>query len=215
MFLSLSIRSAEKICSAIDRLLHPLMPFVTEELWQRLPSIQSKYPDVTDRALTIMLAPYPETSATASGSTHASAIVPSDWANTGAESDTALVLEAVHAARSFRVDYKVANHVKCEFKYLTDSSDVSRAVEEQNDDFITLARAESLVPLEASAAGAVPKGWSLKVVNDKLSVLMNLTGIVDAVAELARLRKEATRINEQMDQYRRKIAAPGYDKVGC
>ena len=46
-----------------------------------------------------------------------------------------------------------------------------------------------------------------------LTLLLNLTDIVNVEQELLRLGKEVERIEPLVEQYRRKAAAPGYDKV--
>jgi valyl-tRNA synthetase len=77
------------------RLLHPLMPFVTEELWQRLPGKQHMRSPPPD---TIMLAEYPTDNL--------------DWMDPRLEEEVALVKDVVHAARSLRADYNLTNNVK-------------------------------------------------------------------------------------------------------
>lgn len=170
------------------RLAHPLMPFVTEELWQRLPkrTLLTAVPS-------IMISAYPEA-------------VP-QWFNPDAEEAMKIVLECVHAARSLRADYRVDNKVKAEFCFRSESEEIGRAISAQSDDFCTLAKASVFERSE----GELAKGWSIKIVSDKLSIFVNLSGLVDVEAELGRLGKEVERINDHIETYRRKINAPGYE----
>ena len=155
------------------RLLHPFMPFLTEELWQRLPN-REQLTDVP----TIMLTQYPEEI--------------DDWVDPEAEKDMALVQEAIHAARSLRADYKIANSAKATFFFRTESETVKSKILAQADDFCTLCRGNSLQYLEASA-DELPAGYCLKIVSDQLSILMDRTGLIDIDTELARLKKDEER----------------------
>ena len=154
------------------RLLHPLMPFVTEELWQRMPSRAEYMPQET-----IMLAPYPK--------------VIEEWTDEAAEQHMSLVKEAIHSARSLRVQYKIANHVKANFYFRTESEDVKNAVLEQAVDFCTLAKGNFLQFFPTDQE--VPKGYCIQVVSDQLSLLVDLTGLIDIDTEIARLTKEIER----------------------
>ena len=71
---------------------HPLMPFVTEELWQRLPGRGTM-----GDAESIMLAPYPTEIA--------------GWENAQAETSMAAVKEVIHAGRSLRAQYSLSPQV--------------------------------------------------------------------------------------------------------
>lgn len=51
----------------------------------------------------------------------------------------------------------------------------------------------------------------MKVLSDRCSLFVNLTGIIDIAQEIARLGKEIDRLNPQIEQYRKKMAAPGYE----
>ena len=173
------------------RLAHPLMPFVTEELWQRLPNLAS-----LTTVPSVMISRYPEPVEA--------------WTNPQAEEDMKVTLDAIHAARSLRADYRIPNTTKAEFCFTTDAADVRRIFEAHGADFGTLAKADGIQYFE----GDLPKGWSIKVINEKLSILINLAGLVDVDAEVSRLQKEVARVAGQLDQYRRKAAMPGYeDKV--
>jgi len=69
------------------RILHPFMPFVTEELWQRLP----RTPGLTEGIESIMLAPYP--------------VVTPSWTDAAAEVDLELATTVVKSVRSLRAAY--------------------------------------------------------------------------------------------------------------
>jgi len=174
------------------RLLHPIMPFVTEELWQRLPNRAS-----LQCPQSIMIAQYPS-------------VVP-EWLNPAIEADMAVVKDAINGARSIRADYKIPNHVKPPFFFRTESPEVRAALLAQADDFCFLAKAQALQWIGAQEEP--PAGCSLQVLSDRLTLLVNLTGVIDVDVELGRLNKEVERLRPIIDSYKRKMAMAGYDKV--
>lgn len=172
------------------RLLHPLMPFVTEELWQRLPNLTSM-----TTIPSIMISPYPQEY--------------KEWNNNKILEDLELVKSCVHAARSLRTDYKIANHIKANFYYRTSNEDIIKALKAQEDDFCTLARGEIFQYLDNNTPNP-NKNVCIKVINESLSLLVDLTGLIDIDAELIRLKKEKDRIQGQLEQYKQKMNAVGY-----
>ena len=174
------------------RLTHPLMPFVTEELWQRLPNRE-----FMTTVPSIMIANYPE--------------VISEYFNPKVESDMELIKEMISSARSLRSDYRVPNHVKADFYFKTESVDVKNAILKQTDDFCTLAKGNFLNHLGSD--DEIPNGCCVKVLSDQCSLFVNVTGLIDIDIEINRMQKEEERLILAIDQLKKKMASVGYDKV--
>lgn len=172
------------------RLCHPIMPFVTEELWQRLPNLAA-----LESTASIMIAPYPK-------------IVPA-WENARALADMEIIKSAINAARSVRFQYKVANSVETNFYFKTESAEVKDAIAGLQKDFCTLAKANFL----KAASEDTPKGCSIKVVSDELTLLVDLRGAIDIDVEVARLAKDMERLLPLVDGLKRKMNDPAYERV--
>lgn len=172
------------------RLLHPVMPFVTEELWQRLPKISRVSPSPT-----IMIAKYP--------------IFEQYWTNEGVEKLMDILKEGIHAARSLRSDYRVPNHMKVDFYFRTNNNELEEQLISEELDFCTLARANFLKP--ASMIPASSKGLCTRVINDQWSIIVCLDGVIDVEAELTRLDREKCRLSSQVELYTKKCTVPEYE----
>ena len=132
------------------------------------------------------------------------------WSNPAVESDMQVVTEAIHAARSLRADYRIANSTKTRFYFRSESKDVQRALREQTDDFCTLARGASLE--HVAADGVLPAGCSVKVVSEQLALHIDLTGVINVADEVKRLSKELAKLTPQVEQYRKKMSISGYQQ---
>jgi valyl-tRNA synthetase len=175
------------------RLLHPLMPYLTEELWQRLPNRK-----LFTQQETIMLSSYPKDQ--------------ENWTDLTSEQNMETVKELIHSARSLRVQYKIANHIKADFYFKTDSLTLKESILAQADDFCTLAKGNFLQWIDLSGEdSSLPKGYCITVVSDQLSLLVNLTGLIDIDTELIRLKKEIERLNPLITTYSRKMTAKDYE----
>ncbi|TYZ58576.1 hypothetical protein PybrP1_009956 [[Pythium] brassicae (nom. inval.)] len=167
------------------RLLHPLMPFVTEELWQRLPGARA--------AASITVVAYPQPVAA--------------WRNPAAEADMELVKDAIHAARSVRAAYGLVNSVRPEFFIKCSDAAVERVVAAQLDDFCTLAKAgdaRTLVDAEP------PKGCAVHSVNEKLQLYVQLAGLVDAASEISKLEKKLQKMAPAVESLQKKRSKDDY-----
>jgi valyl-tRNA synthetase len=88
----------------------------------------------------------------------------------------------------------------------------------QGNDFCTLAKGNFLTFHDVSSGDSsvgnvseVPKGCCVKVLSDQLSLLVDLSGIIDIETEIIRLSKDKERLEPSIDTYRKKISAVGYE----
>ncbi|CAI5713249.1 unnamed protein product [Hyaloperonospora brassicae] len=167
------------------RLLHPCMPFVTEELWQRLPG---KRPTAS-----ITIASYP--------------LSMEGWTTAGVEANMELVKDVIHAARSVRAEYGLANNVRPQFFIKCIDTDVKAVMEAQLDDFATLAKAgdsKCIVDEEA------PQGCAVHSVNDKVQIFVLLAGLVDFANEIKKLETKLTKIAPSLASLAKKMSSGDY-----
>ncbi len=173
------------------RLLHPMMPFVTEELWQRLPGRGTLGESETP---TIMLAKYPECIST--------------YKNEEVEVAMGTTMDIIKACRALRASYHINNNKLTHFYIkMTSGEEIAKA---QADDISTLGRA-SAVDVNPSP-GSIPQSVGAQVVNDAISVLIDLKGMVDYKQEIDRLTKSLKKTSTPLQTLERKIAADGYEE---
>jgi len=172
------------------KLLHPICPFVTEELWQRLPGRGS----LAGEAESIMIAGWP--------------VADPSWDNTAAEDSTALVLDCIGAARSLRHENKLKDKVPADFFIACSSQDSTDSITAQIADFTTLSTAKTVTMLVAPAEP--PMKCSLKIVTDSVKVYVNCAGMVDKSSEIAKCNKEIKMLTPLIKKLEAKMANPKY-----
>ena len=172
------------------RLLHPMMPFVTEELWQRLPGRGTLGPDETK---SIMVAKFPECN--------------DEYKDTECEESMATTMKIINACRSLRASYRIVDKVKTHF-YIKISGPGEAAVIAQTDDITTLAKASTV---EVNPADdAIPPSVGTVIIDDQTTLLMDLKGLVNFDAEIKRLTKSLNSTKPVLTKLEKQMAAPGY-----
>ncbi len=176
--------SKQVLCHAIDvslRLLHPLMPFVTEALWQQLPR---KEGDPTS----IMNARFPSEK---DG-------LPDETSQKRAEK----LMACIGGVRTIRADYDVAPSKPIAVNVYTDDADLTEILESNVALISALARVESLC-VEPMRAERI-KGAATAVV-EGMELLAPLKGIIDFAAERERLNKEQQKTSKLMAGAEKKL----------
>ncbi len=165
-----------KVLDGILRLLHPFMPYVTEELWQAVPHDGE----------TLALAAWPRAK--------------KNWFDTGAERDVDFLQQVVVAVRNLRAENKIApgRVVNVVVRGRDEQLDL---LERLADQLRPLARIETLT---LARDGSRPSVAASAVV-EGAEVFLPLEGLVDLDEERARLAREAEKLLGDLESVRRKL----------
>lgn len=163
------------------RMMHPFMPFVTEELWQRLPKLHL--------APSITVAPFPEFDAALE--------------NQAAHDAYELVLLLTRGARSLLSQYNILKNGQVYVE--TSDAAVRRIAQEQQESIVALIKGvDSITVLEAGQA--VPSGCALNGVNASTNVHVLVKGQIDIDAEIAKVDKKLANSREMEAKLKDSIA---------
>ena len=160
------------------RLLHPFMPFITEEIWQNLMRRLPKEGDPSAGSgeglpESIMVSPYPQPEEGRS--------------DTQAEREMGAMTMMIRAIRNVRAQLRIPSGQRLEAT--VDANGLKEAVEEEAPAICTLARVQPLRVLDSS--GDRPRAaQGMTLVVDPLVVTLPLAGLVDIAAERARFLRE-------------------------
>ncbi|MEO6696890.1 MAG: class I tRNA ligase family protein, partial [Gammaproteobacteria bacterium] len=167
-------------------LAHPIMPFITEEIWQRVAPLAGK------NGATIMLQPYPVPQP---DKIDQSAVAEMDW-----------VMNFILGVRSIRSGMNIAP-AKTLPVLLQNGSEQDRAWLDNNRPYLTtLARLEHITWLES----AVTAPESATALVGAMKVLIPLAGLIDKQAELTRLNQEIEKVRKDLSRSESKLANPDY-----
>ncbi|MCL6639754.1 MAG: valine--tRNA ligase [Candidatus Rokubacteria bacterium] len=171
------------VLEATLRLLHPFMPFITEELWQRLPRPAGGPPS-------IMVAAYPRASAR--------------QRDAEAERQMEVVMAAVTAVRTIRGEMRIAPAATLGVT-IRPGPEHAALFAETRPLIEFLARCR----LTVAADAARPPGSALAVVGPS-ELYVELAGVVDLAAERARIEKELARLDESIRQLAARLERPDF-----
>jgi valyl-tRNA synthetase len=169
--------TAAYVLDQILALLHPFMPFVTEELWAETGKV---------------------------GPAREKLLILSAWPKRGiedAEADAELnwLIEVVSAIRSVRTEMNVPAGAKIPLLIIGAGVDTGTRVESQLQTLMRLARLETV-----DYASDAPKG-SAQIVVGEATFALPLAGVIDISAEQARLNKEIGKEDGEIEKIDRKL----------
>ena len=172
------------------RLLHPFMPFVTEELWQRLPH----------DGPSLMVADWPQREAEE---------LPVDE---GAIAQFGSMQSLVRAIRNARAEYRVEPAKKIAATILA-SGPIGAELEAEADALAFLARVDpDSLAFDGAAGGDAAEADSAVrlVVGEDLEALLPLAGMIDADKERKRLGKQQASLEGDIQKLEKRLASPGF-----
>jgi valyl-tRNA synthetase len=168
----------------ILRLLHPFMPYITEEIWQKLPVQRS-----TD---SIMIAPYPAPD--------------SRLADFAAETEMAPIVAAIEGLRTIRGESNLPPSAKL-VAHVQSANPTLRANLEKSRGYLMPLAGLSEVHVEPP--GRKPPQAAAFVGQD-LEIYVPLAGLIDVDAERDRLSKEIARAEQELAGVLRKLENPNF-----
>jgi valyl-tRNA synthetase len=169
------------------RLLHPMMPFVTEEIWGKLPLAEN------DRAASLMVAAWPDPASLAV------------WRDQDAEASVQAVQEVVTAIRGVRARYSIPPKIRLDV-IAKAAGAAALIIENQSDVIISLAGIGSL----RTDAGAVKPPHASVAVAAGSELYVPLEGIVDFAHERERVSHELEKATAELARLSKKLANDGF-----
>ncbi|ADP11226.1 valyl-tRNA synthetase [Erwinia sp. Ejp617] len=174
------------VLEALLRLAHPIIPFITETIWQRVKVLKNISDD------TIMLQPMPEFSASK--------------VDDVAMSDTEWLKQAIVAVRNIRNEMNISPAKPLDVLLRGASDEVIRRVNDNHNFLKTLARLTTLELLPAGERGPI----AVTKLVDGAELLIPMADLVDKTAELERLAKEVVKLEVEMEKINAKLGNEGF-----
>ncbi|QNB47567.1 valine--tRNA ligase [Thermanaerosceptrum fracticalcis] len=182
-----SKRTAQMVLAHVLRktmeLLHPFMPFITEEIWQHLPH----------QGETIMLAPWPA--------------LEEGQFDEKAEEDMIVIMEVIKAIRNLRSEMNVPPGRKAELILMAQNDSITKALQTGESYIMTLA---GISQLEVVPINPVKPEHAVTAVVSGVEIYLPLKGLVDVEKELARLQKELENLHKEVARLAGKLNNPGF-----
>lgn len=171
------------VLSQTLQLLHPFMPFITEEIWQALPHQENS----------IMIAPWPKCR--------------QEFIDNTAEQQMTTIMETIKAVRNMRAEVNVPPGRKSEVILQIASSAMEDVIRQYEQYFKSLASAESVMILEN---GAPKPQNAMTAVVSGIEIYLPLKGLIDIEKETARLSKEYDLLEKDRSRIAGKLSNPGF-----
>ncbi|ABO97729.1 predicted protein [Ostreococcus lucimarinus CCE9901] len=171
------------------RLLHPFVPYVTEEVWQALPH-------------------------------RGEALIGQDWPALEAYVDKSAVStfenlqSIVTRIRNARAEYSVEPAKRIPAVIVATDAEANAAYSAELNLIATLARLDAEQTSVASAppteVASAPENFVQIIVNESLEVYLPLAGLADPVKEIARLTKQETKMQKEIDGLADRVNSPAF-----
>lgn len=167
-------------------LLHPFMPFITEEIYSSLPNKKDL----------LIVEDWPEFN--------------KDFDFVNEESNVNSVIEAITAIRNQRATLNVPAKTCQKLTILVENKENIPLIEEIKDQFVNLAKASEVEVLAKEDSEITEEEGIVRLVFNEFSVLMSLDELVDYEKERARLKAEIKRLEGEIKRASGKLSNKGF-----
>jgi len=168
------------VLDQIIKLLHPFMPFITEELWQ----------NITPRAEMLIVAEWP--------------ILPDTLIDEDASAEIDWLMQAITEIRSVRSEMNIPPSKKGAMVVIGASKQTSARIDKYTENFELMARVNGW-----SEDNAAPQG-ALQCVVGEATIALPLAELIDLDAEKTRLSKEIEKAQQEIDKISKKLSNPNF-----
>lgn len=179
------------------RLLHPFMPYITEELWQRLPGADSKllHPAYAGAGATIMLTGFPEAR--------------EQLIDEQAEEQMQATIDLISRVRNIRSEMNIKPSERIRVLVSAPESKLREVFSASSDQISRLVRASELVINENNNA---PRASARAVLTGGAEVAVPLEGLIDFEQEQQRLQRELEKLHAESAKVETQLANPNFVK---
>jgi valyl-tRNA synthetase len=179
-------RTLIRVLETTLRLAHPLIPFITEEIWQRIKDLAGTSGD------TIMLAPYP--------------VADESKVDQQAISDIEWLKAVIIGVRNIRGEMNISPAKNIPLYLQHGNAEDQRRLEESRQSLLKLASLESVTWLNPGDEAPV----SATALASQLELLVPMAGLIDKEAELARLNREVVKLEKDVERTESKLGNAGF-----
>ncbi|MDF2909357.1 MAG: valine--tRNA ligase, partial [Sporolactobacillus laevolacticus] len=170
------------VLDKILKLLHPIMPFVTEEIWQHIPH----------EGETIMHSEWP--------------VAVAEWSDPEADKEMAALQNVIRSVRNIRAEMNVAPKKPVDLLIKT-ATDRETKIFEQNKTYIERFCNPSV--LEIGTAIQAPEKAVSSVISGA-DIYLPLSGLINLDDEISRLNKELDKMNAEVERVEKKLNNPRF-----
>ncbi len=167
-----------KVLATSLQLLHPIMPFITEEIWQKLPTTQES----------IMISPYPECDP--------------EKIDGDAEKKMDLIIDVVNNIRNVRWEMNVPPSQMVEVILLSKNHESLEILQDYRGYIESLGKADSVTISESLER---PKSAATAIAQD-VEIFLPLKGVIDFAEEERRLKKEIGKTMKDLASVNKKLS---------
>lgn len=167
------------------KLMHPIMPFITEELWDKLAGEGAARSEAT-----LIGAAWP--------------VLPDSFIDAAAEGEIGWLVDLVTEIRQLKAEMNVPQGAKPGLSFIAPDAVTAARIARHRDLILTLGRVSDLSTVEAATEGAVT------FVSGGATAALSLAGIIDLSAERARLGKEIAAFDSDIGHFNKKLGNPNF-----